>query len=84
MSAANSAEGQKAVLQATSQFAGMQIEILGEQRTLMAEGLKAQNAVMLKQIQEEAIDNSNIEKLKKIDLEYTNQNKKANLLNGEW
>lgn len=84
MSAANSAEGQKAVLQATSQFAGMQIEILGEQRTLMAEGLKAQNAVMLKQIQEEAIDNSNIEKLKKIDPEYTNQNKKANLLNGEW
>lgn len=84
MSAANSAEGQKAVLQATSQFAGMQIEILGEQRTLMAEGLKAQNAVMLKQIQEEAIENSNIEKLKIKDPKYRSNGNKVNLLNGEW
>lgn len=84
MSAANSAEGQKAVLQATSQSAGMQIEILGEQRTLMAEGLKAQNAVMLKQIQEEAIENSNIEKLKIKDPKYRSNGNKVNLLNGEW
>ncbi|MGL5350162.1 MAG: hypothetical protein ACRCZO_11465 [Cetobacterium sp.] len=29
-------------------------------------------------------ENAKIEKLKEVDSEYTNQNKKANLLNGEW
>ncbi|MGL4867395.1 MAG: conjugal transfer protein TrbJ [Cetobacterium sp.] len=80
MSAANSAEGQKAVLQATSQFAGMQIEILGEQRTLMAEGLKAQNAVMLKQIQEEAIENSNIQSMRGISPELKGNQRPVNSL----
>lgn len=84
MSAANSAEGQKAVLQATSQFAGMQIEILGEQRTLMAEGLKAQNAVMLKQIQEEAIENSNIQSMRGISPELKGNQRPANILNRKW
>lgn len=58
MRAANDAEGQKAVLQASSNLAGMQIQILGEQRTLMAEGLKAQNAFMLQQTQEKAIEDA--------------------------
>lgn len=64
MRAANDAEGQKAVLQASSNLAGMQIQILGEQRTLMAEGLKAQNAFMLQQTQEKAIDQGMVEQFR--------------------
>lgn len=79
MNATNSAEGQKQVLQGTSQLAAMQIEILGEQRTLMAQSLKTQNTALLKQTQEEAIENARIKKLFEIDPKLTNQGKSANL-----
>lgn len=84
MNATNSAEGQKQVLQGTSQLAAMQIEILGEQRTLMAQSLKTQNTALLKQTQEEAIENAKIKKLFEIDPAYTNQGKSANLFGREW
>lgn len=67
MNATNSAEGQKQVLQGTSQLAAMQIEILGQQRTLMAQSLKAQNTVLLKETQEEAIEKAELKKLFEID-----------------
>lgn len=84
MNATNSAEGQKQVLQGTSQLAAMQIEILGEQRTLMAQSLKTQNTALLKQTQEEAIENARFKKLFEIDPKLTNQDKSANLFNREW
>lgn len=40
MSAANSAEGQQQVLQATATMAGPQIEVLSELKVLMAHSLK--------------------------------------------
>lgn len=79
MRATNTAEGQKQVLQGTTQLAEMQIEILGEQRTLMAQSLKTQNTALLKQTQEEAIDKAKIKKLFEFDPAYTNQGKSANL-----
>lgn len=56
MKAANTAEGQKAVLQASTQLAAHQLQTLGELRTLMGQSLQAQSAYMLEQNQTKAIE----------------------------
>ncbi|MGF6906798.1 conjugal transfer protein TrbJ [Fusobacterium sp. PH5-44] len=56
MRAANTAEGQKAVLQASTQLAAHQLQTLGELRTLMGQSLQAQSAYMLEQSQTKAIE----------------------------
>ena len=53
MKAANGAEGQKAVMQAGVNLAGEQARMLGEMRTLLAASLKAQNAEIMRNIQNE-------------------------------
>lgn len=53
MKAANSAEGQKAVMQAGVNMAGEQARMLGEMRTLLAASLKAQNAEIMRSLQNE-------------------------------
>lgn len=62
MSAANKAEGQKEVLQASSQLSAMNIELLTELRTLTAQSLKAQSSEMGRQLQEEAMKKAREEK----------------------
>lgn len=53
MNAANSAEGQKAVLQAGINMAGEQARILGELRTLLASSLQTQNAEVMRKLEHE-------------------------------
>lgn len=55
MSAANSAEGQQQVLQATATMAGHQIEVLSELKVLMAHSLKVQSAAIMEEVQKEAL-----------------------------
>lgn len=84
MNAANSAEGQKAVLQAGVNMAGEQTRILGELRTLLASSLQTQNAEAMQKLQNEK---AAIEHEKKIKYKpYADQvkNEKANLMNRKW
>ena len=52
---ANTAEGQKQVLQAMALLSSSEIKILGEQRTIMAQSLKAQTTHMLQEAQERTL-----------------------------
>lgn len=63
MSAANSAEGQQQVLQATATMAGHQIEVLTELKVLMAHSLKVQSAAMMEDIQKEAMETERVKSL---------------------
>ncbi len=82
MNAANTAEGQKAVLQAGVNMAGEQTRILGELRTLLASSLKTQNAEEMRRLQEEKMA---LEHEKKV---FKDRPKKkdpgANVLNRKW
>lgn len=82
MNAANGAEGQKAVMQAGVNMAAEQARILGEVRTLLAASLKAQNAEIMRTIQNEKADMERAETLK-----YKKQplpTEKAGLMNLKW
>ncbi len=74
MSAANSAEGQQQVLQATATMAGHQIEVLTELKVLMAHSLKVQSAAMMEDIQKEALETERVKSL-------ANPNKKIKQIN---
>lgn len=63
MSAANSAEGQQQVLQATATMAGHQIEVLSELKVLMAHSLKVQSAAIMEEVQKEALNKAHEEAL---------------------
>ena len=63
MSAANSAEGQQQVLQATATMAGHQIEVLSELKVLMAHSLKVQSAAIMEEVQKEALENERVKAL---------------------
>lgn len=63
MTAANSAEGQQQVLQATATMAGHQIEVLSELKVLMAHSLKVQSAAMMEDIQKEAMETERVKAL---------------------
>ncbi|MDD7410082.1 MAG: conjugal transfer protein TrbJ [Fusobacterium gastrosuis] len=80
MKAANSAEGQKAVLQAGVNMAGEQTRILGELRTLLASSLQTQNAEEMRKLQEEKMA---LEHEKRVmNYEPSKNYKKPDLLNG--
>ena len=63
MTAANSAEGQQQVLQATATMVGHQIEVLSELKVLMAHSLKVQSAAMMEEVQKEALYKAHEESL---------------------
>ncbi|MHD0319043.1 TrbJ/VirB5 family protein [Fusobacterium sp. THCT1E2] len=63
MTAANSAEGQQQVLQATAAMAGHQIEVLSELKVLMAHSLKVQSAAIMEEIQKEALETERVKAL---------------------
>ena len=65
MKAANTAEGQKAVLQASTQLAAHQLQTLGELRTLMGQSLQAQTAYMMEQTQKQAIYSAEVDNFNK-------------------
>lgn len=83
MNAANSAEGQKAVLQAGVNMAGEQTRILGELRTLLASSLQTQNAEEMRRIQNEKADLEMNEKLFK-HIPQADKNTKVNVMNRKW
>lgn len=82
MKAANGAEGQKAVLQAGVNMAGEQARILGEMRTLLSASLKAQNAEIMRTVQNEKakIEHEEVIKYKPFDT----PTEKAGLKNLKW
>lgn len=61
MSRTNSLEGQKAVLQAGVGMAAMQYEALTDLKLLMAQSLNAQNAYVMKQVQQEELTRQEFE-----------------------
>ena len=61
MSRTNSLEGQKAVLQAGVGMAAMQYEVLTDLKLLMSQSLNAQNAYVMKQVQEEELTRQEFE-----------------------
>lgn len=61
MSKTNSLEGQKAVLQAGVGMAAMQYEALTDLKILMAQSLNAQNAYLMKQVQQEELTRQEFE-----------------------
>ena len=61
MSRTNSLEGQKAVLQAGVGMAAMQYEALTDLKLLMSQSLNAQNAYVMKQVQEEELTRQEFE-----------------------
>lgn len=63
MTAANSAEGQQQVLQATATMAGHQIEVLSELKVLMAHSLKVQSAAMMEAVQKEGLETERVKAL---------------------
>ena len=80
MKAANTAEGQKAVLQAGVNMAAEQTKVLLELRTLLASSLKTQNAEEMRKIQNEKADLEH----EKAVMTYkpSKEYKKPDLLNG--
>ena len=80
MRAANTAEGQKAVLQAGVNMAGEQTKALLELRTLLASSLKTQNAEEMRKLQNEKADLEH----EKAVMTYraSKEYKKPDLLNG--
>lgn len=84
MRAANSAEGQKAVLQAGVNMAAEQTRVLGELRTLLASSLQTQNAEVMRKLEHEK---AMLEHDKKVGYtSYTNEVKdlKAGLRDLKW
>ena len=80
MKAANTAEGQKAVLQAGVNMAAEQTKVLLELRTLLASSLKTQNAEEMRKIQNEKAD---LEHEKAVMIyKPSKEYKKPDLLNG--
>ena len=80
MKVANTAEGQKAVLQAGVNMAAEQTKVLLELRTLLASSLKTQNAEEMRKIQNEKADLEH----EKAVMTYkpSKEYKKPDLLNG--
>ena len=83
MKAANTAEGQKAVLQAGVNMAAEQTKALLELRTLLASSLKTQNAEEMRKLQEEKMQNEHYKKLMKFERN-SSPNVKADLLKRKW
>lgn len=84
MSAANSAEGQQQVLQATATMAGHQIEVLSELKVLMAHSLKVQSAAIMEEVQKEALENERVKSLANPVNKIKQVNKNANIKDGKW
>lgn len=61
MSQTNSLQGQKAVLQAGVGMAAMQYEALTDMKILLSQSLNAQNAYVMKQVQQEQLANEEFE-----------------------
>lgn len=84
MTAANSAEGQQQVLQATATMAGHQIEVLSELKVLMAHSLKVQSAAMMEDIQKEGLNKAHEESLHNSNNETKQIYKEINHEIGKW
>lgn len=84
MTAANSAEGQQQVLQATATMAGHQIEVLSELKVLMAHSLKVQSAAMMEEVQKEALYKAHEDSLSNPAYELKQIKSKANTRDGKW
>lgn len=84
MSAANNAEGQQQVLQATATMAGHQIEVLSELKVLMAHSLKVQSAAIMEEVQKEALENERVKALANPENKIKQLKKKANTREGKW
>ena len=82
MKAANTAEGQKAVLQAGVNMAAEQTKALLELRTLLASSLKTQNAEEMRRLQNEKAQIEHRKKVYKFDDYDTSE--KADLLKRKW
>jgi len=82
MKAANSAEGQKAVLQAGVNMAAEQTKVLLELRTLLASSLKTQNAEEMRRLQNEKAVLEHRKKVFKFDDYDTSE--KADLMKRKW
>ena len=79
MEVANSSAGQKSVAQAQVQMAAMTLEVLAEQRTLMASSLNSQNSYLMEKVQKEALAATLAEKIRESDPSLRNNGKKVNL-----
>ncbi|MCI6033663.1 MAG: conjugal transfer protein TrbJ [Fusobacterium varium] len=79
MSAANNAEGQQQVLQATATMAGHQIEVLSELKVLMAHSLKVQSAAIMEEVQKEALYKAQEDSLSNPKYELKQIRKSANV-----
>ena len=84
MKAANTAEGQKAVLQAGVNMAAEQTKVLLELRTLLASSLKTQNAEEMRKIQNEKATIEHDRNLKYDSITDKVKGKKADLLKRKW
>lgn len=84
MSAANSAEGQQQVLQATATMAGHQIEVLSELKVLMAHSLKVQSAAIMEEVQKEALYKAQEDSLSNPAYELKQINKEIGHEIGKW
>lgn len=84
MRAANSAEGQKAVLQAGVNMAAEQTKALLELRTLLASSLKTQNAEEMRKLQNEKATIEHNRNLKYDSITDKVKGKKADLLKRKW
>lgn len=84
MSAANSAEGQQQVLQATATMAGHQIEVLSELKVLMAHSLKVQSAAIMEEVQKEALETERVKALANPNNKIKQVNKAIGHEIGKW
>ena len=84
MKAANTAEGQKAVLQAGVNMAAEQTKVLLELRTLLASSLKTQNAEEMRRVQNEKATIEHDRNLKYDSITDKVKGKKADLLKRKW
>ena len=84
MKAANTAEGQKAVLQAGVNMAAEQTKALLELRTLLASSLKTQNAEEMRRLQNEKATIEHSRNLKYDSITDKVKGKKADLLKRKW
>ncbi|MEE0137701.1 conjugal transfer protein TrbJ [Fusobacterium ulcerans] len=84
MTAANSAEGQQQVLQATAAMAGHQIEVLSELKVLMAHSLKVQSAAIMEEVQKEVLERERVEALANPANKLKQISNSAGTNNGKW
>ena len=82
MKAANTAEGQKAVLQAGVNMAAEQTKVLLELRTLLASSIKTQNAEEMRRLQNEKAEMEQHKKVFKFNDYDTSE--KADLMKRKW